>query len=138
MSSKALSLPPNYHLYLRDVVQFLEKNEGFKTTTRGSMYQTAIIGGSTLLGGLAGGRNGGLWGALFGAVAGMYLVEDYQGIPQQVMQLSDYEKKQLVEKITKAVCSVKYSDFLDWVVLDNNKFEIASLMIMAVQHVASE
>ncbi|KAL4227947.1 hypothetical protein ACF0H5_013386 [Mactra antiquata] len=91
--------------YYKHLMDLLETNKELKKTSVGIFKQMAWAAGGTCAGGVVAGPPGALVGGIVGAVYGYCKSDNYSSMISVLKNLTDAEKKILVEKVQELVGS---------------------------------
>lgn len=91
--------------YYKHLMELLETNAELKKTSKGIFKQMAWAAGGTCVGGVVAGPPGALAGGIIGAVYGYCVSDSYDSMLNVIRNLSDTEKRRLVEKVQELVGS---------------------------------
>lgn len=90
---------PSVEFSFQELMEFLKNNNDMRKTGKQSLKQGLMAGGAAVAGGVMFGPVGGLLGGIIGSLAGFLSTDDYDGAVQQMMRVSDVNKRQLVEQV---------------------------------------
>ncbi|XP_041368776.1 protein C19orf12 homolog [Gigantopelta aegis] len=91
--------------YFNHLIEILETNKELKKTALGILRQVAWGAGGTVVGGCLGGPPGALVGGITGAVIGYAVGDEYQSLVKTLKNLTDDEKRRIVDKVQDVVGS---------------------------------
>ena len=95
---------PNIDDYHTELVEFLVDNPNMKHAARSAMKQGLGAAAGATMGGLFLGPVGGLVGGILGSVAGFLIVDDYDGVVQQIVKLqSEAQKERLIKGVRQVL-----------------------------------
>ena len=90
---------PSVEFSFQELMEFLKNNNDMRKTGKQSLKQGLMAGGGAVARGMLFGPIGGLLGGIVGSLAGFFSADDYDGAVQQMMQVNDIHKRQLVEQV---------------------------------------
>lgn len=91
--------------YYKHLMELLETNKELKKTSKGIFKQMAWAAGGSCAGGVVAGPPGALIGGIAGAFFGYCTADNYDSMLTVLRNLSDADKKRLVEKVQELVGS---------------------------------
>ncbi|KAK3603116.1 hypothetical protein CHS0354_027903 [Potamilus streckersoni] len=91
--------------YYRHLMELLETNKELKKTSKGIFKQMAWAAGGAAVGGIVGGPPGALFGSIAGSFMGYIQSDDYKSMVAVLKNMSDADKKKLVQKVQELVGS---------------------------------
>ncbi|XP_067657090.1 protein C19orf12 homolog [Haliotis asinina] len=91
--------------YYNHLMNLLETNKELKKTATGIFMQVAWGAGGTIAGGVVGGPVGAMVGGIAGSVIGYCLSDEYQSMIKVLKELTDEDKKRLVNQVQEVVGS---------------------------------
>jgi hypothetical protein len=87
----------------RELVEFLTTNDHMREVARNALKQGLWAGGGAIVGGIFLGPLGGLAGGILGSVLGYKFTDEYDGMVQQLGDLSADHRGRLVEAVGKVL-----------------------------------
>ncbi|CAL2050374.1 unnamed protein product [Caenorhabditis brenneri] len=101
-------------------------------TAKGIAKQAGFAVGGSVVGGIILGPPGAALGTVIGAGIGLAVSDDYDGVLQHVLKMSDREKAELVQKIKDAVGANPIEKFYTWYSEPKNAEVVNTLIVAAV------
>ncbi|XP_021345874.1 uncharacterized protein LOC110445536 [Mizuhopecten yessoensis] len=101
--------------YYGHLIEILETNPEMKKSAKGIFQQMAWGAGGTAMGGVLLGPAGALVGGLAGSLIGYMKSDNYQALIVVMKNLSDSEKKRIVQKVQELVGSVGVEELVRFV-----------------------
>ncbi|KAJ8304494.1 hypothetical protein KUTeg_018077 [Tegillarca granosa] len=89
--------------YYNHLIKLLETSKELKQSAKGIFKQMAWAAGGACVGGVVGGPPGALFGTLAGGVIGFCLSDPYKATITVLKEMSEKDKKRLVEEVQKLV-----------------------------------
>ena len=89
--------------YYNQLMEILSTNEDMRKSAKGIFKQVAYGACGITIGGVVGGALGAMVGGLTGSIIGYMQSDEYDSMINVLMNMSDSEKKRLVQKVQELV-----------------------------------